>query len=137
MSDPHIEREVNRRLASATQSHNDELADLQKLIREQQEQVVSLFSVVQRMTSDPFYFATVISVNNVPEVSNFCADDEVIVTDKASRHCGAVGTILNGTPVVASCNQNRINAVEHTFIIGGRPVRIQLRKQRSFFNSLC
>jgi len=95
----HIEKEVQRRLASKTRQHGLEIASLREMLNECNNQLVKQNNLISRLLHEPLVFGTILKLNNKVDVSKFKTNDEVIVVDKSSVHYEKGGRIVSDPPV--------------------------------------
>lgn len=94
--DRHIEQEVQRRVARQRMAADAERAELHEVIKKLEGKLIQQHGVIQRLTSEPLYFANLVKLHNIPNVSAFQAGDEISVTDPQSPHFNKGGTIISG-----------------------------------------
>jgi len=96
----YIEQELQRRTAAMHRQHHEEIAARDEAISGLTDNVLKLSQVIQRLEDMPFYFGTVIKVQNTPDAFRFQTQDDVIVVDESSGLFGLGGKIISHDPVV-------------------------------------
>jgi proteasome-associated ATPase len=89
-----VQRRVQQRLGQEKKLHNDEVVELHSIIRECQSQLIKQNLELQKLLSEPLYFATILEINNIPDATVFRKGDNVVVTNSASTHFTKAGKIL-------------------------------------------
>lgn len=82
-----IEREVQRRVGKELKRHNDALIELQRIVEEQQQQILNQQQTITQISSEPLVFAIVCECNATPDKKAYQVKDKVAYLDKT-------GTIL-------------------------------------------
>lgn len=95
-----IEQEVQRRLARERRQHNEEIGNLTDLLKSGQAKLIQQHAIIQRITSDPLYFATLLKTYNTPNPDCFKVNDEVVVVDPESEFYNQAGRIVSSDPTV-------------------------------------
>jgi proteasome-associated ATPase len=88
-----IEREVSRRVGQKTRALHDDIAELQDIIRDCRNRLVSQNDELKRLKANPLSFGKLVRVHPHPNPEAFCRNDEVMVCDPESPHhlsCGKV-----------------------------------------------
>jgi ATP-dependent 26S proteasome regulatory subunit len=104
--DRHIEQEVQRRVARQQMAANTEIAEAHDVIKKLEAKLIQQHGIIQRLTSEPLYFANLIKLQNVPNPSLFKTDDEVVVTDAESHHFNKGARIISGMDGGAVVDEN-------------------------------
>jgi len=104
MSD-NIELEVQKRMAQATRLHHQEIEQHTTAIQGLQKELVQLVQVVQRLECEPFYFGTLVKIQNIPDPIRFCSGDKIVVVSVTSPHYGKAGHIVSYDPVVTDAGK--------------------------------
>lgn len=96
----HIENEVQRRTSRLTHAHLQEVDDLKTRLREMQGSLLKHHALVQRLTGEPLYFATLLRTHNIPNLDAYKVNDNIVVVDPESPHFKQTGRIVSSSPVV-------------------------------------
>ncbi len=130
-----IEREVQRRLAQQVRQKNDEIADLESVVKQCRDDLIRQNELITRLTTDPAIYGTLVQTNSTPDVRKFAAEDEVIVYDASSHYHLTGGRIVKREeqPLIdgdGRCRVLLINGVESSFSIGTvTPAQIRLTRK--------
>lgn len=98
----HIEREVQRKLSSERRRHNEEVASLRAILKEQQDKLIEQHEVIQQLGSVPYRYAVVHTVHNKVDVTAFQPDDRVMVIDEEAPNYKKVGSITEVNDGIAT-----------------------------------
>jgi len=127
-----IENEVQRRIGRLTHQHHQEVDDLKARIREMQGSLTKQHAIIQRLTAEPLYFATLLRKHNIPDPNCYKVNDEVVVVDLESEHFNQAGRIVSSDPVVdehgiVTVELEDANQTVTTFAIGINGAAAQIR----------
>ncbi len=96
----HIAREVQKGIARAQRQHADEIADLHSLIAQCKKDLIQQNNIINRLTTEPLTFGTLLKVHSSVDKTKFKFNDEVVITDSTSQHHLSSGIIKSNDPVV-------------------------------------
>jgi ATP-dependent 26S proteasome regulatory subunit len=96
MDERQVEQEVQRRVARQRMAADAERAELHDVIKKLEAKLIQQHGIIQRLTSEPLYFANLVKIQNVPNPAVFKTDDEVVVTDEQSPHFNKGARIISG-----------------------------------------
>jgi proteasome-associated ATPase len=88
-----VEREVQRRVASVMRGHHQETAELQSIIKDQNNNLIRQHGIISRLTGEPLCFGTLIKVHNSVDPAKYKLNDEVLVIDRESEHFQSGGQV--------------------------------------------
>lgn len=95
----HIEKEVQRRLASKARQHGQEIASLRETLNECNNQLIKQNNVISRLLHEPLVFGNIVKINNKVDCAKFKTNDEVIIIDNSSVHYQNGGRIVSDPAV--------------------------------------
>lgn len=88
-----IEREAQRRVASALADSNRQIADLQDAVVQCQRVIVQQHDILKKLTGEPLCHGTIIHIHAEPDPMAFQRDDEILVTDESSPYYNYGGSL--------------------------------------------
>lgn len=130
-----IEQEVQRRLARQTRRQHEELVEAHGVIKSLQNDLIQQHAAIQRLQSQPLYFARLLQSHTTPNPACFKVNDDIVVIDNESPHFSATGRIISTDPVVDDQGKVRVllndeGQTEADFSIGSvTPAQIRLAKK--------